>query len=73
MATIKNDVDKILLYCGFNRISKQKEIADYGFESFEDIMLLTEKDIGNLSKGFSEITVDNGRIIFVLCRTNITK
>ena len=55
MATINNDVDKILLYCGFNRISKQKEIADYGFESFEDIMLLTEKDIGNLSKGFQRL------------------
>ena len=51
MATINDDVDKILLYCGFNISYNRKDIAEDGFESFEDIMSLTEKGPGNLFKG----------------------
>ena len=52
MATINDDVDNILLCCGFNISYNYKYIALYGFDSFEEIMLLTKKDIGNISKGF---------------------
>ena len=59
MSTINDDVDNILVYRGFNSSSKRKYIDDYGFESFEYIMLLTEKYIGNLSKGFTDRTTYN--------------
>ena len=66
METINDDADKILLYCGFNRSSKLKDIDEYGVGLFEYIMPLNERDIGNLSKVISERTADNRRIIFVL-------
>ena len=48
MATINDDVDKILIHCGFNISYNWKAISKYGFEFFEDIMQLTKKDIGNI-------------------------
>ena len=36
-------------------------------------MSLTEKDIGNLSKGLSDNTLYNGRVIFGLSQTNLLK
>ena len=54
----------ILGYCGFADQRSRTDIAADGFESYEDIMLLTEKDIGSLSKGFSERTANQGRINF---------
>ena len=73
MATINNDVDKILIYCYFNSSSNCSIIAEYGKDSFEDIIPLTEKDIGNFPKVFSERTVAKGRIIFGLHQTNLLK
>ena len=70
---INDGVDKVVIYFGFNRSSNRKDIAEYGFELFEDIMYLTEKDIGNISKGFSDRTASNVRIFFRLCRTNLLK
>ena len=43
---ISDDVDKILIYCGFNISSNRKDISEDVFESFEDIISLTEKYIG---------------------------
>ena len=48
MATINDDVDKILIRCGFNSSSNREDIAEYGFESLKNIMSLTMKDIVNL-------------------------
>ena len=53
MATINNYIDRVLLYCGFNSSPNRKYISDNGFELFKGIMSLNDKDIGNLSKGFS--------------------
>ena len=64
--TTNNDVGNIMLYCGFSSRPNRKYIAEYGFELSKDIMSLTEKDIGNLYKGFSKRTAANGRIIFLL-------
>ena len=50
MATINVDVHKILFHCGFNRISNSKHIDEDVFVLFEEIVSLTEKEIGNLSK-----------------------
>ena len=73
METINGDVKNILIYCGFKIISNREEIDEDGFESFEDIMSMTEKDIGNISKVFLENTAVTGRIIFGLRPTNILR
>ena len=73
MAIINDYVDKIQICFGFNRSSNRKDIAKYLFESFEDIMSLNEKDVGNLFEGFLERTEANGRIVFVLRLTNLLK
>ena len=52
MVRINDDVTKILFNCEFNSSPKHKEISEDLFESFEDIMYLTEKYIGNISKFF---------------------
>ena len=44
-----------------------------GFESYDDIQSLTEKDVGSLSKGFSEKAANQGKISFGLHRTNLLK
>ena len=49
MAKINDDVEKSLLHCGFNSSSNRKYNSEDGFESFKDIMSLTEKDTGNIS------------------------
>jgi hypothetical protein len=66
-------ISTILEYCGFTNAGDRTNIAQDGFESFDDILTLSEKDIGSLSKGFSERTVANGRINFGLRRTNYLK
>ena len=38
MATIKNEVDNILLYYGFNIIYNGKDISEDEFESFREII-----------------------------------
>ena len=63
---IIDDVDKIMIYCGFDRNSNRKDIYEGAFESFENIISLTEKDIVNLSKWFLDSTADNERIAFRL-------
>jgi hypothetical protein len=70
---IDDDIDTILTYCGFAGPNERLNIAEDGFESFEDIMSLSEKDVGSLAKGFAERTAANGRIIFGLRRTNLLK
>jgi hypothetical protein len=47
--------------------------AQDGFESYDDIMLLTEKDITSLAKGFAKRTNANRKIVFGLRRTNLLK
>ena len=71
MVTINNYSDKMMLYCGFNKSSNRKYISEDVFALFEDIVLMTEKYIGDISKGFKERTAANGMIIFGLLQTNI--
>jgi hypothetical protein len=70
---IENNIHTILSYCGFAGVNNRISIAEDGFESFQDIMSLSEKDVSSLAKGFSERTVTNGRIVFGLRRTNLLK
>jgi hypothetical protein len=43
----------ILRYCGFAAANNRTSIAQDGFETFEDIMSLSEKDVSSLAKGFA--------------------
>ena len=68
------NVDLILEYCGFAIDADRAAIADDGFESYDDMQSLTEKDVSALAKGFADRTsVAQGRIIFGLRRTSLLK
>jgi hypothetical protein len=73
MAGIDADINTILTYCGFDTNATRENIVVDGFESFQDIMSLTEKDVSDLAKGFVERTAAAGSIIFGLRRTNLLK
>ncbi len=70
---IDDDIDTILRYCGFAAANDRISIAQDGFESFEDIMSLSEKDVSSLAKGFAERTVASGKIVFGLRQTNLLR
>jgi hypothetical protein len=59
---IDDDIDSILRYCGFAEANDIISIAQDGFESFEDIMSLSEKDVSSLAKGFAEGRLPSGRL-----------
>jgi hypothetical protein len=67
------EIDMILAHCGFADPARRTDIAADGFESYDDVNALTEKDIGSLAKSFAERTTANGKIIFGLRRTNLLK
>ena len=67
------DIDKILEYSSFDDSEKRSIIAAYGFESYDDILMLGDSDIVNLVKGFYDMNVDAGKIIFGLRQTNALK
>jgi hypothetical protein len=66
-------ISTILEYCGFVNAGDRTNIIQDGFESFDNILTLSEKDINSLSKGFSDRTAVNGRINFGVRRTNHLK
>ena len=69
----EDDIDTILEYCGFEDEKDRANIAEDGFESFDDILTLADKDMTSLAKCFAERTSANGRIIFGFRRTNVLK
>jgi hypothetical protein len=66
-------MNTILGYCGFQAAADRNGIAGDGFGSYNDILVLDEKDITSLAKGFAECTAAQGEIIFGLRRTNLLK
>jgi hypothetical protein len=69
---IDPSVDTVLNYCGFSEMHR-RQIAQDGFDTFEDIAKLESKDITSLADGFASRTVANGKITFGLRRTNLVK
>ncbi len=67
------EIDLILEHCGFADQARRADIAGDGFESYDDVNTLTEKDVGSLATGFAARTQTNGKIIFGLRRTNLLK
>jgi hypothetical protein len=50
---IDDDINTILTYCGSTRENNRIDITEDGFESFEDIMSLSEDNLHSLPKGFA--------------------
>ena len=67
------DFDKCLEYSVFGDSSQRTIIAEYGIDSYDDILALGESDVVNLAKGFSDRTAAAGNISFVLRHTNLLK
>jgi hypothetical protein len=70
---IDDDINTILRYCGLAAANARTSIAQDGFESFEDIMSRSEKDVSSLAKGFVERTVASGKIVFGLRQTKLLR
>jgi hypothetical protein len=66
-------IDRIINYCGFRTPAMRRDIRADGFDSFADLLRLTDKDVMALSKGFGERTPTGGKIIFGLRRINLLK
>ena len=67
------DIDKILEYSRFDNSEQQTIITSDGFDSYYDILTLGDSAIVDLAKTLSDRTVDSGKIIFGLRRTNLMK
>jgi hypothetical protein len=67
------EIDTILMYCGFENPASRQAIAEDGFNSYQDIAGLDDKDVNSLADGFSSRTQANGKIIFGLSRTTRLK
>jgi hypothetical protein len=70
---IDDVIDTILRYCGFAVANDRISIAKDGFETFEDIMSVSEKDVSSLAKRIAERTVASGKIVFGLRQTNLLR
>jgi hypothetical protein len=70
---IDDDIGTHLRYCSFAAANNRISIAQDGFELFEDIMSLSEKDVSSLAKEFAERMVASGKILFGLRRTNLLR
>ena len=56
---------KQVLYCiGFRVASQQQALIEYAFGSFDDVKMLTEKDMSMMASNFSSHTVAYGRMDF---------
>jgi hypothetical protein len=62
------DIDTVLTYCGFDQPETRANIALDGFDSFDELMNLSEANIDELAKGFASRRVADGKISFGLKR-----
>ena len=68
-----NPIDDCLAKCGFTLVDQQVAIHNDGFATFEDFLVLKEKDLDSMAKSFAKRTQANGRIIFETARTKKLK
>lgn len=61
-------MDTILTWIGFDIAVTRERIQAEGFESFEDLKPMKEKDISDLSESYGRRTIADGRVIFGLRR-----
>jgi hypothetical protein len=62
-------MDTVLMWIGFEQEATRNRIREEGFESFDDLATMKEKDIRDLAESYGRRTVADGRYIFGLRRT----
>jgi hypothetical protein len=61
---IPNPVDLALQWIGFDNLATRNRLRTEGFEAFEDLASMKEKDIRDLAESYGRRTVADGRFIF---------
>ena len=67
------EIGRILEYSGFDDSEQLTITTSDRFDSYDDILTIGDSDIANLAKGFSDRTVETGKICFGLRRTHLLK
>ena len=70
---VKNTRKKVLYWIGFRVASSQQALIEETFDLFNNVRMLTEKDIGTMASNFSSRTQANGRINFGTMRIKYIK
>ena len=68
---MQDSILQILHWIGFRTVNLRDALVDDAFGSFEDIRLLSEKDISNMASEFASRTAQNGRIMIGTKRTKL--
>jgi hypothetical protein len=61
-------MDTVLTWIGFDQVNTRNRIREEGFETFEDLATMKEKDIRDLAESYGRRTIVDGRAIFGLRR-----
>jgi hypothetical protein len=61
-------MDTVLTWIGFDQENTRNRIREEGFESFDDLATMKEKDIRDLAESYGRRTIVDGRAIFGLRR-----
>ena len=61
-------MDTILTWIGFDQEETRERLQAEGFESFDDILAMKEKDVRDLAESYSRRTIADGRTIFGIRR-----
>ena len=61
-------LDTVLTWIGFDQENTRNRIREEGFESFDDLVTMKEKDIRDLAESYGRRTIVDGRAIFGLRR-----
>ena len=62
--TVENTMKPVLYWIGFQVSLSQQALIEGAFSLFNDVRMLTEKDISTMTSNFSSRTQYNGRINF---------
>jgi hypothetical protein len=68
-----DSISQIMYWIGFRLEANRDALIDDAFQSFDDISLLTEKDVTTLSSSFASRTAQNGRMHIGTRRTKWLK
>ena len=68
-----HSMKQILHWIGFRTDATWNAIVNDAFDSYEDIRMLTIKDIDSMATSFAALTAATGRIVFGTRRTKLLK
>ena len=67
-AVVVNAMDTALLWIGFENAVTRNRLRVEGFDAFDDLKSMTEKDIRDLAESYGRRTAADGRFIFGIRR-----